>query len=1482
MIAGSTKAQALVLILVVFLAGLFGAAFGDVQFQRMELVNAASNLKVRDLVNGSVIENKDDWNIFAIPVDIQAYSSEQFSVRSARFFVNEVLSKNESSFPYTLCGDFSGTLILTCNKTDFPDGAYEVVAFPFATDEFLDKNEDGFAKVKFDLKSDISESPNSVQSFVLKDEVNSIEETVAADGSSTFEYKNNTVLNVYVEFERPVASVRFSYDLGGATKFVVSNVPADESGYKKNSLFSLCDPTANSCLPLDITTVEVTVQAFTEWDSSGFGFGESKYSFSLEAERQFSFKKWVLTNAETDTDVRDLSNGDTIERADFPKGAFNAHIVTEPERVGSMLMKFDGEKTFLENNPPYAMCSDSNRDFQPCFFPDGKHTLTAIAFSERGGNGTVLGQNEIVVNIVTKEQVNGAFNFVLLDNELNDPVEITKTDSSDPYRFIDLSKYPNGYTIQSTVVPDDPGSVRFFVNDVEFGVDNTPPFTLCGKDDHFKDGFLDCNFPVGVTKIKSVPFSKGNGNGFELPSREISIQVTQQFSFKTWVLANAETDKDVRDLSNGDTIERADFPKGAFNAHIVTDPERVGSMLMKFDGEKTVLENGPPYAICSDSNRDFNSCYFPDGQHTFSAIAYSERDGNGTVLGQSDLIVNIVTKEQVNGAFNFVLLDNELNNPIEITKTDASDVYRSVDLSKYPNGYTIQSTVVPDDPGSVRFFVNDVEFGVDNTPPFTLCGKDDDFENGFLDCNLPVGITKIKSTPFSKGNGNGFALPSREISIHVIDPSSVKGLSTITLYDISKGQDVKTLVTGSLINVALYEGGFTIFANVVDSDIVKSVKFFVNDQLFHTDSTFPFAACKESEGGKQPLPCNFENGKSYEIKVVPFSGTDGSGTELDGDTINVTIDNLILGVVTVVDMNSGESAGPLKEGGEIDKASFEEGNFNLQLDAPPETGEIKFYVNEVFSHSAFTSPFYACNDISQSKGGDPIVRCFFGEEGYSLRAVGFLKNKAGEPFYERTLNFKVTSSKVVEGVQGFNIVSPNGTVLGDASSDEPIETTNEEFNSINFVPVIAPAVVGSVGVSINTTFSHYANSPPYPVCVDETGLPAPCSFPEGDVLIDCTPYSKPDGQGKALPSLSLTVTIVPLIAFSGINSIALIDTALNTVVGILNGDVALKPNDNNVLVSGTDDVKSVSFIIDNVLLRVDNSKPFTMCPSKNSSKYESCNEALASFAQGKHTLSIRAYSGQGATGALLDSSSQDLLIDSKEFEGDPSTPEESGSGGGLGMGVIIGVVLGAVFLILLVVLVVLYRRSKNKKNEKKEHAPKRSVDLEMDNTAPSSSAYEELTHSISGMKPSSVYDPSDPEWIRYYANMSLVSGPKERNPPPLIPSTTTEAKSPVSANMGGEGKCKSYYHPGETVADPFDDQSYLTATEIVNESANASVYPTSSIAPGSEHYSNYDNANVITKEVDLACGAESKTSEVNDPAYDDPTVLCASSSTGDN
>lgn len=134
------------------------------------------------------------------------------------------------------------------------------------------------------------------------------------------------------------------------------------------------------------------------------------------------------------------------------------------------------------------------------------------------------------------------------------------------------------------------------------------------------------------------------------PTSETGGQTGDGPIIESFVLVNADTDQDIRPLSDGDTINLASDPN--MTVRVQTQPAEVGSVQFTLDGSSTYAdgtprrENAAPYSLNGDNNGDFNAWQPSLGQHTIEAVAYSASNGNGTAGTPKTLTLNIVQDDQ--------------------------------------------------------------------------------------------------------------------------------------------------------------------------------------------------------------------------------------------------------------------------------------------------------------------------------------------------------------------------------------------------------------------------------------------------------------------------------------------------------------------------------------------------------------------------------------------------------------------------------------------------------------------------------------------------------------------------------------------------------------------------------------------------------------------------------------------------------------------
>jgi len=109
-----------------------------------------------------------------------------------------------------------------------------------------------------------------------------------------------------------------------------------------------------------------------------------------------------------------------------------------------------------------------------------------------------------------------------------------------------------------------------------------------------------------------------------------------------FTLVDADSDRDIGPLANGDTVDLAALPTRNLNVRADTSPAIVGSVRFVFEGNVHV-ENGAPYTLGGDNG---TGDYFPWtpglGAQTLSATPYSGSDAGGAAGNALTVTFNVV------------------------------------------------------------------------------------------------------------------------------------------------------------------------------------------------------------------------------------------------------------------------------------------------------------------------------------------------------------------------------------------------------------------------------------------------------------------------------------------------------------------------------------------------------------------------------------------------------------------------------------------------------------------------------------------------------------------------------------------------------------------------------------------------------------------------------------------------------------------------
>ncbi|UOB17099.1 Ig-like domain-containing protein [Abyssalbus ytuae] len=202
---------------------------------------------------------------------------------------------------------------------------------------------------------------------------------------------------------------------------------------------------------------------------------------------------------------------------------------------------------------------------------------------------------------------------------------------------IDLDDYRfNAFSIVASTDSTNVGSVVFDFNDSEgFKIENAAPYALNG-DYFWGRKFHPVKFPVGINTVTATPYTGSDGTGIAGTPLTITFEVfrTNTTEVVSFTLIDANTNKEVGILNNGDVIDIAMFRSNKFSVVANTGSIKVSSVVFDFnDIEGFKTENDAPYSLNGDYRKWRWTKYYPvefsTGTNTITATPYSRKYGKG-------------------------------------------------------------------------------------------------------------------------------------------------------------------------------------------------------------------------------------------------------------------------------------------------------------------------------------------------------------------------------------------------------------------------------------------------------------------------------------------------------------------------------------------------------------------------------------------------------------------------------------------------------------------------------------------------------------------------------------------------------------------------------------------------------------------------------------------------------------------------------------
>ena len=210
----------------------------------------------------------------------------------------------------------------------------------------------------------------------------------------------------------------------------------------------------------------------------------------------------------------------------------------------------------------------------------------------------------------------------------------------------------------------------------------------------------------------------------------------------TFTIVNADTDEDIREISEGDVFVKPANTKITIRYNAAGAP---ASVVFEHENDIVRRENAAPFSISGDRSGD----YMPwpaatAGRHRVEATPYSESNGQGTA-GET-LTVHFTIVEETP---TFTLVNADTEEDIQVLQE--GDVFvkpagMNINIRYNPVGVT---------PGSVVFEHQNDVVRRENAAPFALAG---DRRGDYITwTGAGAGNHRVEATPYSDANGSGMA-----------------------------------------------------------------------------------------------------------------------------------------------------------------------------------------------------------------------------------------------------------------------------------------------------------------------------------------------------------------------------------------------------------------------------------------------------------------------------------------------------------------------------------------------------------------------------------------------------------------------------------------------------------------------------------------------------------------------------------------------------
>ncbi|QMU30381.1 PKD domain-containing protein [Adhaeribacter radiodurans] len=382
---------------------------------------------------------------------------------------------------------------------------------------------------------------------------------------------------------------------------------------------------------------------------------------------------FTLLNADSDTDIQTITNGATLNLGSLPTKRLNIRVNTSTNTIG-VAFALKGAETLnrSEATAPYIVFGASGTDYNAWSPTVGNYTLQATPYSKTTGatTGAALTINFQVVNQTTGNQI---------------PIASAGANST--------MYLPTSSIILNGSGTDADGSIASYLWAQASGP-NTATFSSKSVAKPTVSNL------VAGTYVFSL-IVKDNSNASSNPSQvaiNVSNSTTAGQKVVSYTLMNADTDKEIRTISNGSILNLATLPTKNLNIRANTNPEIVGSVVMVVSGKTNLskTETAAPYAVFGDVSGNYSAWIPTLGDYTLKTTPYTLAKGAGTAgtpLTISFKVVNVAGSSSIDTSYSTGTDSLAVEDFPDEAYPNEDPTFETVSLTNFPNPFQDQTTI---------------------------------------------------------------------------------------------------------------------------------------------------------------------------------------------------------------------------------------------------------------------------------------------------------------------------------------------------------------------------------------------------------------------------------------------------------------------------------------------------------------------------------------------------------------------------------------------------------------------------------------------------------------------------------------------------------------------------------------------------------------------------------------------------------------------